>query len=127
VHYNGGGGGGGGLDYSQNRLGLSTYNLGHSHHSGSGGQSSYLPSGVPMSASPSLPSNPFGSHNMHNQSSLYSAQHHHSSLSPGFISSPSQTSPRLPAHSADSQSHSYYSEGPLHPSVNTGPAYSAPQ
>lgn len=128
VHYNGGGGGGGGgLDYSQNRLGLSTYNLGHSHHSGSGGQSSYLPSGVPMSASPSLPSNPFGSHNMHNQSSLYSAQHHHSSLSPGFISSPSQNSPRLPAHTADSQSHSYYSEGPLHPSVNAGPAYSAPQ
>ncbi|KAG1763032.1 hypothetical protein EDD22DRAFT_888910 [Suillus occidentalis] len=127
VHYNGGGGGGGGggLDYSQNRLGLSAYNLGHSHHSGSGGQSSYLPSGVPMS--PSLPSNPFGSHNMHNQSSLYSAQHHHSSLSPGFISSPSQNSPRLPAHTADSQSHSYYSEGPLHPSVNAGPAYSAPQ
>ncbi|KAG1749347.1 hypothetical protein EDB19DRAFT_186458 [Suillus lakei] len=122
-HYNGSGGGG--LDYSQNRLGLSTYNLGQSHHSGSGGQSGYLPSGVPMSAPPSLPSNPFGSHNMHNQSSLYSAQHHHSSLSPGFISSPSQSSPRLPAHSADSQSHSYYSE--VHPSVNAGPAYSAPQ
>ncbi|KAG2365153.1 hypothetical protein BDR07DRAFT_1278135 [Suillus spraguei] len=128
AHYNGGGGGGGGsLDYSQNRLGLSTYNLGHNHHSGTEGQSGYLPSGVPMSAPPSLPSNPFGSHNMHNQSSLYSAQHHHSSLSPGFISSPSQNSPRLPTHSVDSQSHSYYSEGPLHPSVNAGPTYSAPQ
>lgn len=128
AHYSGGGGGGGGgLEYSQNRLGLSTYNLGHNHHSGSEGQSGYLSSGVPMSAPPSLQPNPFGSHNMHNQSSLYSAQHHHSSLSPGFISSPSQSSPRLPAHSADSQSHSYYSEGPLHPSVNAGPTYSAPQ
>src|SRR6267154_5827920 len=53
-HYSGSGGGGG-LDYSQNMIGLSNYNIGHSHHSG---QSSYLPSGVPMSAPPSLPSTP---------------------------------------------------------------------
>ncbi|KAG0704786.1 hypothetical protein DFH29DRAFT_909826 [Suillus ampliporus] len=126
-HYNGSGGGGSSLDYSQNRLGLSAYNLGHNHHSGSSGQSGYLPSGVPMSAPPSHASNPFTSHNMHSQSSLYSAQHHHSSLSPGYIPSPAQSSPRLPAHSADSQSHTYYNEGQLHPSVNAGPGYSAPQ
>ncbi|KAG1743240.1 uncharacterized protein EDB91DRAFT_1081187 [Suillus paluster] len=129
-HYGGSGvgGGGSGLDYSQNRLGLSTYHIGHSHHSGSSGQSGYLPSGVPMSAPPSLPpSNPYAPHNMHNQSSLYPAQHHHSSLSPSFIPSPSHSSPRLPAHSADSQSHNYYNDGQLHPSVNPGSAYSAPQ
>lgn len=125
-HYNGSGGGSG-LDYPQNRLGLSSYNIGHSHHSGSGGQSGYLPSGVPMSAPPSLPPNPFAPHNMHTQTSLYSTQHHHSSLSPGFNPSPSQSSARLPSHSADSQSHAYYNEGQLHSSVNTGPAFSAPQ
>ncbi|OAX39883.1 hypothetical protein K503DRAFT_865069 [Rhizopogon vinicolor AM-OR11-026] len=125
-HYNGSGAGGG-LDYSQNRNGLSSYNIGHSHHSGSGGQSGYIPSGVPMSAPLSLPSNPFASHNMHNQTTLYSAQHLHSSLSPGFNPSPSQSSARLPSHSADSQSHAYYNEGQLHSSVNTGPTFSAPQ
>lgn len=126
-HHNGGGGGGGSLDYPQNRIGLSSYNVGHSHHSGSGGQSGYLASGVPMSAPPSLPSNTFASHNMHGQTSLYSTQHHHSSLSPAFNPSPSQSSPRLPTHSADSQSHAYYNDGQLHSSVNTGPAFSAPQ
>lgn len=125
-HYNGSGGGGG-LDYPQNRLGLSSYNIGHSHHSGSGGQSGYIPSGVPMSAPPSLPSNPFAPHNMHSQTSLYSTQHDHSSLSPSFNPSPSQSSARLPSHSADSQSHAYYNQAPLHSSLNTGPAFSAPQ
>ncbi|KAH7925886.1 hypothetical protein BV22DRAFT_1159206 [Leucogyrophana mollusca] len=122
-----GGGSAGGLDFSQNRLGLS-YVPGHGHHSSSGGQSThFIPSGVPMSAPPSLSPNPFASHNLHghhHQPSLYSSQHHHhSSLSPSFIPSPPQSAARLPVHSAES--HNYYSDG--HSSSNSGSAFSAAQ
>ncbi|KAH7913430.1 hypothetical protein BJ138DRAFT_1146188 [Hygrophoropsis aurantiaca] len=128
--YNGnsaGGGSGGSLDFSQNRLGLS-YVPGHGHHhSSSGGQSThFIPSGVPMSAPPSLSPNPFASHNLHghhHQPSLYSSQHHHSSLSPSFLPSPQQSAARIPVHSAES--HSYYSDG--HSSSNSGSAFSAAQ
>ncbi|EGN98118.1 hypothetical protein SERLA73DRAFT_169172 [Serpula lacrymans var. lacrymans S7.3] len=133
-HYGGGGGisSSGGLDYSQSRLGMS-YVPGQGHHSGSTAQSTqYLSSGVPMSAPPSLSSNPFASHNIHGQQhqqhhqpSLYSSQHHHSSMSSNFLPSPSQGTSRLPSHSTESQSHSYYSEGQSHPPSST--SYSNPQ
>ncbi|KIK95800.1 hypothetical protein PAXRUDRAFT_139881 [Paxillus rubicundulus Ve08.2h10] len=128
--YNGtGGGGSSGLDFSQNRLSL-PYVPGQGHHSGGGSQSGhYLASGVPMSAPASLSPNPFASHNLgghqHHTQSMYSSQHHHSSLSPSFLPSPSQGSERLPAHSTDPHPHSYYGEG-SHTSTNPGPTFSGP-
>lgn len=124
-------GGSSGLDLAQSRHSM-TYAPGQGHHSGNGSQAGhYIPSGVPMSAPPSLSASPYGSHNLgghhHHGQSLYSSQHHHqSSLSPSFLPSPTQGSERLPAHPTDHNTHSYYGESQPHPSSNPGSAYSGP-
>ncbi|KAI9568325.1 hypothetical protein HD554DRAFT_758337 [Boletus coccyginus] len=114
-------GGPSGLDIPQSRHSMA-YVQGQGHHSGNGGQAAhYIPSGVPLSATPSLSASPFASHTLgnhhHHGQSLYSSQHHHSS---SFLPSPTQGSERLPAHSTE-HTHSYYGESQPHPS---GSAYS---
>ncbi|KAG9315535.1 hypothetical protein JVU11DRAFT_3155 [Chiua virens] len=120
-------GGSSGLDIPQSRHSM-PYVPGQGHHSGNGSQAGhYIPSGVPMSAPPSLSAGPFGSHNLgghHHGQSLYSSQHHpHSSLSPSFLASPTPGSERLPS---TEHTHSYYGESQAHPSSNPGSAFSGP-
>jgi len=122
-------GGSSGLDVPQSRHSI-PYVPGQGHHSGHGSPAAhYIPSGVPMSASPSLSASPFASHNLgghhHHGQSLYSSQHHQPSLSPSFLPSPTQGSERLPAHSTE-HTHSYYGESQPHPSSNPGSAFSGP-
>lgn len=124
-------GGSSGLDVPQSRHSMA-YVPGQGPHSGNGSQGGhYIPSGVPMSAPPSLSASPYGSHNLgghhHHGQSLYSSQHHHqSSLSPSFIPSPPQGSERLPVHSTEQHTHNYYGESQPHPSSNPGSAFSGP-
>lgn len=124
-------GGSSGLDVPQSRHSMA-YVPGQGHHSGNGSQAGhYIPSGVPMSAPPSLSASPFGSHSLgghhHHGQSLYSSHHHHqSSLSPSFLPSPTQGSERLPVHSTEQHTHNYYGESQPHPSSNAGSAFSGP-
>ncbi|KAF8133402.1 hypothetical protein EV363DRAFT_1326139 [Boletus edulis] len=123
-------GGSSGLDVPQSRHSMA-YVPGQGHHAGNGSQAAhYIPSGVPMSATPSLSASPFASHNLgghhHHGQSLYSSHHHHQpSLSPSFLPSPPSGSERLPTHSTE-HTHSYYGDSHPHASSNPGSAFSGP-
>jgi hypothetical protein len=109
-------GGSSALDVPQSRHAMA-YVPAQGHHSGNGSQAAhYIPSGVQMSAAPSLSASSFASHNLgghhHHGQSLYSSHH-----SPSFLPSPTG--------SAD-HTHSYYGETQPHPSSNPGSAFSGP-
>ncbi|TFK70383.1 hypothetical protein BDN72DRAFT_839098 [Pluteus cervinus] len=106
---------GSGLDYNSNRhMGL--YNPSQAPHSAGPTPSSHYMSSDPLSAPPTLPTNPFSHHSPQ--------QSHHSgaNLYPTFNPSPRQASTQ-----ADQPPQQYFSDGHSHPGSTPGSGYGTPQ
>lgn len=110
----------GGNDFAPSRLGMS-YVTGHGgpHSAGVTTSNHYLSSGAPLSAPPTIPPNPFLSHNHHNHTAY--SQPHHQGYGTSRVSNQN-------GHSRDLQSmSSFYPEEQSHGNSTPGSGYQTPQ